>query len=223
MDWSRRRVVDATIAATALAGCLGGDDEGTEDGTDASDTDDDETDASDTDDAVIDWDPSDPERAEEAESRIEAYDLVDYTGSDEETVQITVDPDAGSFDPAGFEVTSQTFIEWTWEGASEDIFPIAIPEECEWRGQRDEFAAGDSWDRLFWAGGAYIYGTRGADGEEITGAFRVHDQRDDDGNEMDDDGNEMDDDGMGDNGLGDDGIDDNGLGDDGIDDNGMGD
>lgn len=176
MDWQRRRIVAATIGVGTLAGCLGGDDSETDtDGeSDDGETVDDETGEDNDETDVIEWNPTDRDPDEYLE--VADDEFVDRTGED--PVEIVVDPDGDGFDPAGFEIDSRTVVEWTWAGESEDIYPIAIPPECEWRGQGGAFAAGDSWDRLFWADGTYVYGSRDADGEEFTGAFRVHDEDD---------------------------------------------
>ncbi|WP_440763296.1 hypothetical protein [Natronorubrum sp. DTA7] len=162
MEWTRRRVVGATAAAAALAGCLGEDsaDDGDErpgdgDGTESESGNGDDRDAS---------------------ALLEEHDLEDHTG--EESVEIRVDPDGDGFDPDALEIDQDTVLEWTWEGASTGIYPIDVPPECVWDEDVDEESvddqeAGYQYDRLFWADGAYLYGSRDADGEEFTGAFRV--------------------------------------------------
>lgn len=156
MDWSRRRVVGATLGVATLAGCLGDESDG--DGTDESE-------------GTTDY-PTD--RDVDAETVIENYDLVDRTGED--PVEISVDPAGDGFDPEGFEIDAETLVEWTWEGgaAVDAIYPIDLPHECMWDESEPTVPDGDSWDRLFWAEGDYLYGSRDADGEEFTGVFRVH-------------------------------------------------
>lgn len=184
MEWTRRRVVGGTGATlVALAGCLGED--GGTDGENGS-SDDGESTPTGADDR-------------DADAVLEEADLDDYTGREE--VEIAVDPDGG-FDPETLEIGTDTLVNWVWEGESTEVYPIDIPEECFWDEEVDEEtveaqSAGDSFDRLFWADGAYLYGSR-TDGEEFTGAFRVVERDDGDGadeNESDDgaDENESDD------------------------------
>ncbi|WP_137289347.1 cupredoxin domain-containing protein [Natronorubrum halophilum] len=160
MNWTRRRVVGATVAAAALAGCLG------EDG---GDTDGDEETSND----------SNGDGNRDAETVLEDADLEDHTGK--ETVEITIDPDGGGFEPAAFEIDTDTLLRWHWEGSSTGLYPIDIPEECDWDeedNEDDEWEAGDEYDRIFWADGSYLYASRDADDEEFTGAFRVRDSED---------------------------------------------
>ncbi|MFC4542646.1 hypothetical protein ACFO5R_12015 [Halosolutus amylolyticus] len=156
MNWRRRRVLGATIAAATFAGCLG--DDG--DSTDERDPDGETDDAAHGDDR-------------DAETVIAEYDLADRTGED--PVAISVDAAGDGFDPAGFEIDPSTTVEWTWEGgeAVDAIYPIDVPAECMWDESEPTVPEGDSWDRLFWAPGDYLYGSRDADGEEFTGVFRV--------------------------------------------------
>ena len=183
MEWTRRRVVVGGTGATlvALAGCLGED--GGSDG---------ENGSSDDEDGSSDDEGSTANEADDrdADAVLEEADLDDYTGRDE--VEIAVDPDGG-FDPETLEIGTDTLVNWVWEGESTEVYPIDIPEECFWDEEVDEEtveaqSAGDSFDRLFWADGAYLYGSR-ADGEGFTGAFRVVESDDGDGaneNESDD-------------------------------------
>ncbi|WP_265109004.1 hypothetical protein [Halosolutus halophilus] len=164
MNWRRRRILGATLAAATLAGCLG--DDGGSNG-----------EADDPSDDGSNGEPDDPDDGDsadrDAETVIEEYDLVDRTGED--PVGIGVDPGGDGFDPEGFVIDSSTVVEWTWEGqeAVDAVYPIDVPEECMWDEAEPTVPDGDSWDRLFWAEGDYLYGSRDADGEEFTGVFRV--------------------------------------------------
>ncbi|WP_306053991.1 cupredoxin domain-containing protein [Natronococcus wangiae] len=150
MEWTRRRAIYATAAACTLAGCLG------DDGDDESELEEPDTDI---------------------DSLREEYDVADRTGDD--PVEIAVDPDGARFDPDGLEIDASTTLRWAWEGSSEDLYPIAIPDECTWEGTDGERTAGDEYDRVFWAEGGYVYGSRDGDGEEFTGALFVHDDGED--------------------------------------------
>ncbi|WP_436345940.1 hypothetical protein [Natronorubrum sp. FCH18a] len=159
MDWSRRRLVGTAVATVTLAGCLGEDS-----------ADDGDVNPGDDEDGGGDGDDRD------ASALLEEHDLEDHTG--EETVEITVDPDGDGFEPDAVEIDRETVLEWTWEGTSTEVYPIDVPPECVWDEDVDEESvedreAGHQYDRLFWADGAYLYGTRDEDGEEFTGAFRV--------------------------------------------------
>ncbi|MDQ2051062.1 hypothetical protein RBH26_11280 [Natronolimnohabitans sp. A-GB9] len=177
MAWTRRHVVavGTGVTVTALVGCLGEDRGNSDEGADDTD----ESDESD-DDASTDSDGHE----RNADAVLEDRDLEDYT--DEGAVDVTVDPDDEGVKPAAFEIESDTPVDWVWEGTSTVVYPIDVPEECIWdeavdEGTVEERTAGEAFDRLFWAEGAYLYGSRDADGEEFTGVFRVREG--DDGDE----------------------------------------
>ena len=158
MNWTRRRLVGTALATAGLAGCLGNDgSSGNGDGGGG--------DGGESDDGSGDHD---------AEAALEDADVTDFVGKEE--IEITVDPDGNSFVPEAFEIDRRTVVNWVWEGSSVGLYPLDLPPECMWDeedNENDEWTAGDQFDRLFWAPGAYLYASRNDDGDEFTGAFRV--------------------------------------------------
>lgn len=175
MTWTRRRLVAAIGTASILAGCVG--DEGGEEGAENENGAENEAEDGDqTAENPATDSNSNPDT--DLEALREAYEFADRTGED--VVEIAVDPAEGRFDPVGVEIDAETTLAWSWEGTSEDLYPIAIPDECMWEGTEGERTAGDEYDRVFWAEGGYVYGSRDADGEEFTGAIFVHEGGDED-------------------------------------------
>ncbi|WP_049889358.1 hypothetical protein [Natronolimnohabitans innermongolicus] len=200
MDWTRRRLLASggTVAVAAVAGCLDDGGDGADaDGSDDTDADDGggadagdnggETDVNGGDDGGENDDGATD--ATDVDAALENADIEDYTGRDE--VEITVDPEDG-FEPEAVEIETDTVVRWNWTGTSTEVYPLDIPDECVWDEEVDaesavENSSGDDADRLFWADGAYLYGSRNADDGAFTGVLLVTERGQEDNENGEDD------------------------------------
>ncbi len=142
----RRTFLGTASAAALLAGCLG------------------------TDDAD---DESDDEPATGYDTRldeIDDYDPIDRTG--EADIEIDVSPGREPpFDPDAVIVDELATIRWTWGNSDGEIYPVDIPDPCQWSGS--DGGTSHSWEFAF--EGKYEIGYSASDGEEVVGVVFVVD------------------------------------------------
>ncbi|SIR64547.1 hypothetical protein SAMN05421752_101443 [Natronorubrum thiooxidans] len=145
--WTRRTFVGtAACTATLVAGCLG-DDNGDDD------------------------DEADDEGAGSYETRLDEmddYELLDYTGESEVTVEVSPNRDP-AFDPDPIKVDEMTNITWRWSDSSGEIYPAEIPSPCQWSGSNG--GTSHSWQFPF--KGKYEIGYTEPDVEEVIGTMFV--------------------------------------------------